>query len=142
MVRNMKVTGRAMAAPVGIGAGTGIAVAVTILGALVVAWMTDGMMLPEDGIGYGAMVTLLLASCLGARVAAGLVKRRRLLVCMATGGVYLLLLLGMTAFFFGGQYQGVAPTARLALGGALAAAMVGNPDGGRGTKKRHKFRTG
>lgn len=142
MVMNRKVTGKAMSLPGGIGTGVGIAVLVSLAGALVTAWLVDGSYLPETGFGYGAMVTLLLASGIGAGTAAGLVKHRRLIVCLVTGGVYILLLIGLTAFCFGGQYQGVVPTLLLVAGGSIAAALLGNVGQGNRTPGRHKFRSG
>lgn len=142
MVMNRKVTGRAMSIPGGVGTGVGIAVAVSLIGALVMAWLVNGMYLPESGFGYGAMVVLLLASLTGAWTAAALVKHQRLIVCLATGGVYLLLLLGLTAFCFGGQYQGVVPTVLLVAGGSGCAALLGNMGQGNRTPRRHKYRYG
>jgi len=140
MVRNQKVSGTAMSVPVGVGVGIGAAILLTILGTLIVAWLINQETMPRTGIGYGAMVTLAISSVAGAWTAATLVKHQRLLVCMATGGVYLLTLLGLTAFCFGGQYQGVIPTALLVLGGSMAAALIGIPGQGNRTSGRHKHR--
>lgn len=142
MVRNKKVTGTAVSVPGGVGAGVGIAVALTVTGAALLAWMVDGTYMPETGFGYGAMIILLLASALGSWAAAALVKHQRLVVCLVTGGIYFLLLLGLTAFCFGGQYQGVVPTALLVGGGSTAAALLGNLGQGNRTPGRHNYRSG
>ena len=142
MVMNRKVTGKAMSAAGGIAVGTGAALLVSLIGAVMMAWLIGGEYLQESAFGYGAMLTLLVASMSGSWITAGLVKHQRLVMCLITGGVYFLLLLGMTAFFFGGQYQGVIPTALLVAGGCTAAALLGNMGQGNRTQGRHKYRTG
>lgn len=142
MTLNRKVSGRAMSAPGGIAAGIGVCVLVTVIGALILAWLMNSTYLPESGAGYGAMLTLLAASLAGSMLAAGLVKRQRLLICMITGGVFLLLLLAMTAFCFGGQYQGIVPTVILISGGSAAASLLGTIGQGNRTPRRHKRRYG
>lgn len=142
MVRNKKVTGTAVSIPGGIGTGVGIAVVLTVIGAALLAWMVDAAYIPETGFGYGAMIILALASILGSWFAAAMVKHQRLAVCLVTGGIYFLLLLGLTAFCFGGQYQGVVPTALLVAGGSTAAALLGNWAQGNRTSRRHKYRSG
>lgn len=142
MVANRKVTGKAMSVPAGVSIGTGICVLITLVGALVMAWLIGGDYLPESGFGYGAMVTLLGASVAGAWTAAMLVKHQRLMVCLLTGGLYFLFLLALTAFCFGGQYQGIVPTALLITGGSIVPALLGTMGQGNRTPARHKYRSG
>ena len=142
MVRNRKPTGTAMSLPAGIGIGVAVAVVLSLTGAALTAWLLDSGSMPQDGIGYGAMMILLLSAAAGSWTAISAVKHNRLAVGMATGGVYLALLLGMTALFFGGAYQGVAPTILLVLAGSMAAALIGNGAGGNRISRRHKTRTG
>lgn len=142
MVMNRKPTGTAMSMPAGIGIGVALAAIMTMAGAAVLAWLVNGSVMPETGFGYGAMAVLLLSSLAGSWLAAILVKHQRLIVCLATGAVYFVLLLGLTAFCFGGQYQGVVPTAVLVTGGSLASAMVGNIGPGNRTPRRHNYRSG
>lgn len=142
MVLNRKPTGTAVSLPAGIGIGVGITVLITVIGAAVLAWLINGGAVPELGFGYGAMAVLLLSSALGSWIAAALVKHQRLVVCLVTGGIYFLLLIGLTAFCFGGQYQGLLPTALLIVGGSTAAALLGNMGQGNRTSGRHKYRSG
>lgn len=142
MVRNRKPTGTAMSLPAGVGVGVAVAVVLSLIGAALAAWLLDSGSMSQDGIGYGAMVILLLSAAAGAWAAISAVKHNRLVVGMATGGVYLVLLLGMTALFFGGQYQGIVPTVLLVLAGSMTAVLVGNGAGGNRISRRHKTRTG
>lgn len=117
-----------MSVPMGLALGGGCSLLITILSAAVLAWMVDKEKLAWENIGYGIMITLLLAAVLGARLAYGRIKRQRLLVCTLTGVVYLGMLLSITALFFGGQYDGALVTAVLILGGSAAVGLI--PTGG------------
>ena len=66
MTVNRKVTGTAVTMPVGIGIGCGISLSFTILGAGLVAKLISMEVLRETAIGYGAMMTVLLATVCGA----------------------------------------------------------------------------
>lgn len=140
MVVNKKVTGKSKPMAVGLTMGTAISLAVTLLGAAVMANLVLSEKLAEEAIGYGAMVILLLASTLGAWISAGLVKRRWMVVCLGAGGCYYLMLLSITALFFGGQYQGMGVTALLVLGGCGAVGLLGLRGDKSGRKKAKKYR--
>jgi len=127
-----------MSLPAGIGLGAAVSVAVTLLGAAVMAYLIAGEKLGQGSVGYGAMLIMTVAAVSGAMSAAGWTKRRRLMVCMCTGGVYLLVLLGCTAMFFGGQYHGVLTGAILILIGSAVAALAGMK-GKNGLKRRRKI---
>lgn len=135
MVANRKPTGRAVSMPAGLSMGALFAVIWTILGAVIVGKLVDSETIPESAIGYGSAVILLTASFGAAMVAFGRIKRQRALVCMAAGGIYFLLLLSVTALFFGGQYTGMGVTALLILAGSGTALLLGLNGGGG---KRHR----
>lgn len=137
MTLNGKVTGRAMTMPAGIAVGCGAAMLVTAAGSALVAKLISDEVLVDTAIGYGAMFIVLLASALGAAVSAAKVKRRRLQVCLLSGIVYYGMLLGMTAMFFGGQYQGMGVTALLVLAGTGTVILLGTRE-----KKTGKYRKG
>lgn len=124
MVVNQKPTGRAMSMPGGLAFGGFCSLVVTLIFAAILAKLIEAETLPETSIGYGVMALLLLASFVGALVSSGRIKRQRLLVCLASGLIYFLLLLSMTALFFGGQYSAVWQTALLVLCGSMLAAMM------------------
>ena len=137
MTLNGKVTGRAMTMPAGIAVGCGGAALVTAAGSALVAKLISDEVLVDTAIGYGAMLIVLLASALGAAVSAAKVKRRRLQVCLLSGLVYYGMLLGMTALFFGGQYQGMGVTALLVLAGTGTVILLGTRE-----KKTGKYGKG
>lgn len=130
----MKKRNGTLSMPGGLAWGGGMSLGVTLLGAGALTWLVDREILPMEKIGYGILVLLLLASNLGAVTALGKLHRRRLLVCLASGGVYFGLLLSITALFFGGQYSGVGTTALLVLAGSATAALLG-PGQGRGGRR-------
>lgn len=125
MLANQKVTGRAASIPIGVGIGVLISLLITILGATVVAWLILTGRIAEGNIGYGSIVILLLSSGIGAYTAWKLIKHQRLLVCMVQSAVYYLVLLGCTALFFGGQYQGMGVTALVVLAGCGSVILLG-----------------
>ena len=124
MIAVKKPTGRAMSIPAGLAVGAAISGLITLLGCLILTWMVLKGSMVFEFIGYGIMILLLLGAFLGAAVAQGRVKHRRSMVCMLSGLVYFLILLAITALFFGGQYSGIGVTALLILAGAGTAALI------------------
>jgi len=92
--------------------------------------------LRQDQIGYAVMVLLITASSLGAAIAQGKVKHQRVLVCMLSGLIYYVILICITALFFGGQYTGFGVTGLLILGGAGTTALLSGRRKGRGGKRK------
>ena len=81
-----------------------------------------------------AVVTVFLASASGAFVTAQFVGKQRLIMCILSGGCGYVILVGITALAFGGQYAGLGVTALMAvLGSMLVAAMGVLPE--KGSKK-------
>ena len=137
----IKGNGRAVTIPAGVALGAGVSLAVTLLGAAVTAWLVlEGAFAPE-WIGYCAMVILLAGAVSGAGVAVSKTKRLPGQMALASGGVYYLCLLGITALFFGGQYRGVGATALMVFCGSALVIMLA--PGGRnraGCRRRKKLR--
>lgn len=126
----------------GLAIGTIVSLAITILGAALMANLMLSEKLMVESIGYGAVIVILLSSSIGAWLAIGMTKRRKMVVCAGVGGLYYLCLLAITALFFGGQYQGMGVTALLVLGGSLAVGLLslsGNRTRGKKGKK-YRFR--
>ena len=142
MVANRKVTGRASSIPAGLGIGTAVALGITILGSIITAMLVNNQTIGEESIGYCAMGISLLSSGVGAYTAQAAVKRQRLIMCAAAAGCYYISLLGMTALFFGGQYQGMGVTALVILCGAALVVLLGAKGGGAHNKKLKKYRYG
>ena len=124
MITKQRATGRALSIPAGIGLGVLAGVGVTLVGAGFLAWLMAQERLQSEGVGYAIIVVLLVASSLGALVAAGKIKRLRVQMCLLSGAVYYLVLLMITALFFGGKYQGMGVTAMVVLIGCGAASLT------------------
>lgn len=138
MVANRKPTGRAVSMPVGLGLGAVFSLVWTLLGCILVGKLIHAEIMPENAIGYGAGGILLTGSFLSSLLAYHKIKRQRAMVCMIAGGIYFLCLLGITALFFGGQYQAVGVSAGLILSGSGAAVLLGLNHGGR--KQQHRYK--
>lgn len=139
MVTNRKVTGKALSMPLGLSVGLAVCIVLTLAAAALCSNLILTEKIGEGAIGYCAIVTLLLSSAVGAWLAAVLVKRRWMIVCMGVGCAYFLTLLATTALFFGGQYQGIAVTALVIFGGCGAIGLLGLKAGGEGKKRRKKY---
>lgn len=139
MVANRKPTGRAVSIPAGLTLGCISALLWTMAGVMLIAKLIDSEVIQETAIGYGASAILITASLLSSVLAFHKIKRQRVLICMAAGGTYFLSLLGITALFFGGQYQAVGVTAALVLAGSGTAVLLGvAPRGGKGHRRYKK----
>lgn len=135
MVTNRKPSGRAATIPIGLLTGGIVALISTLALTALLAKLMEGEILPEENIGYGVMIMLLVSAFLGSATACIRVKRQFLMTAALSGVVYILLLLSITALFFGGQYSGVGVTVLLVCCGSLLAAMVFSR-GGKGRKTR------
>ena len=142
MVTGKKVYGRAVSMPVGIGIGTAVSLVILIAGVAVLAALLDRETMDMQGLGYGIMGVLLLASFLGASLAANLVKRRRLVVCMIQAVCFYGMLLLINGLLFGGAVTGAVVTAVLILGGAGSGALLWNGGEGKRRSAIRKRRTG
>jgi putative membrane protein (TIGR04086 family) len=125
MAVKRKLSGKGVSIPTGIVIGVVTAVAVMLIGALVMAAMVINETMPIDGIGVGAMCVIALASALGAWLAGGLTKQKKLLVCGLTALGFYLVLLSITAVFFDGVYSAMGISALMVLLGAGATLIPG-----------------
>lgn len=139
MVTNRKVSGRASTTAVGLALGAGASMTLTLVGCAGVAWLVARETIQEGAMGYGIMVVLVAAAMVGALITSGRVKRQRLIMCLASGGIYFLILIAMTALFFGGQYGALGSTALCIACGSGGAAFL-KRDSEKGVKrKRRKY---
>ena len=138
MPANHKMNGRATSIPVGLAYGLGISVAFTLLVITISAYMISEELLTQAHIGYCAIVALLVASYLGAKTASGKIKRHRLQMCLLSGGIYFLTLVGITAVFLKGEYSGVGVTLFVVLSGAILGAITGETGKKTGKQKMPK----
>lgn len=118
-------TGRSSGVSVGILIGVLVCVGVTLIASVILAWLIAAEKMDESAVGYGAMIALLLSAILGSWTASAKIGRLRTQVCLITGGIYYLVLLSITALFFGGQYQGMGVAAILVIAGSGVTALLG-----------------
>lgn len=131
-----KTKGKAFSVPAGLGLGAAISVGLTIVLAWVLAKLILSETILEGHIGYGVMILLLISSFCGAFTAQSKIKRQRLVMCILSGILYLVILLAITALFFGGQYDAVGVTTLLVLGGSVTAGLIGKREKKAGKGRR------
>lgn len=136
MKQTRKRNGRAMGMGQGLLLGLAISLGITLSGAAILASLVDREVMPWEKIGYGVLVTVMVASAAGAMISSGKIKRQRLLVCASSGLVYWLSLLAVTAILFGGQYEGVGVTAGLIIAGCGVSCLAGGRNRGGKRLKR------
>ncbi len=135
-----KVTGKAFSMPLGLLTGSCVSMGITLSASALLAKLIDTEVMEWDNVGYGIMIMILLASFLGAFISYRKIRRQRMLVCGASGAVYLGILLSITAVFFGGQYEAVGVTAALVLAGSLTAGLLDMYAEGKGKRRKVKIR--
>lgn len=140
MVTNKKVMGKAGSVPKGLAIGTVAALLITILFAVGMTQLILAEKISEMAMGYGAMIVMPLASAVSALIATGVIKRRRMQICLLAGLAYFIVLGIINVVFFGGQFSGVAVSVLLILLGAFAVGLLGaRGEKGRG-KRRKNYR--
>ena len=139
MLTNQKPTGMSSGMPGGLALGVLAAMVLTVLLGCLLAVLIAKEVLPEENVGYGVMAVLFVSSAVGSTVAYKRIRHRRLMVFVLSGICYLVTLTGLTALFFGGQYEGIFPTAMLIIGGT-GVAFLRSASMGRGGKPRKKSR--
>ena len=129
-----RFTGRATSIPGGLAIGAAVSMLVTVLVAAIGAHLVMSGIIPQEQIGYCSICALVSAGIVGALTASTKVKRKRLMICMLNGLIYYLILLSLTALFFGGQYDGMGVTFAVIALASLAAALIGSRQGGNNNR--------
>jgi len=124
--------------PSGLALGAAVSMAATIAISFIGAQLIMNEVIAQEQIGYCSLAALLTGTILGAVTSARKVKHRKLVVCLLSGGVYLLILLATTALIFGGQYEGLATTCLTVMIGSVAALLIQNRDGKQKNRRRRK----
>ena len=140
MFTNKKRSGTALSIPAGLGVGLLVGLTVTIAGAALTAWLIATEKIGEGSASYAAMLILALASAVDALSAVYLIQKQRLQVSMLSGVCYYLTLLGMTALFFGGQYQGMVVPAIIVLGVCAVIAFLPTKNSPVRVKRKRVYR--
>ena len=126
-----------MKIPKGIGLGVAVSFVSTIIMAAIGALLLSTEKLGEGQESLITVISMLLASALGAITAIGITAAKRLPVCLATGAGYFLTLLAITALFFGGMYSGVGESGLVIMAGVLSVALL-SLNSKKSNKKRRK----
>ena len=124
MMRNHKVTGRALSMPAGFAIATSISLGVMLMLSAFLAKLISSEKLEWEKVGYGIAIMLLVTSMIGTKTACSIIKRRRLLTCALAGILYWVTLLIISALFFGGQFSGIGTTGILILCGSAVICML------------------
>ena len=139
MTVNHKPAGTAKSIPVGLAYGWLAETICMLLCCVVLSVLVLGGKLKWEMSDYGIMVMLLLCSYIGASVSSDLVQHRKLMICLLSGGLYILTVIGIMTLFFGAQYSAVGTSSLLILGGSLVSALVHSAEKkkrGGGRRKR------
>lgn len=137
MVTNRKVTGKAGSIPKGVAIGTAVALLLTLLVAFGMTQLVLTEKMSENGIGYGAMITLPFVSGISSWIAVGIIRRRRMQVCLLSAASYFIVLCAINILFFGGQFGGLWLSMLLIFAGAFGVGVLGLR-GDKGGRKKHK----
>ena len=121
--RSVKESGGSI--PKVIGISLIVSVITSVLGVFVAAYLINKEIVVQENAGVAVMLVLLLSSAAGAITAINIAKRKRLQMSLLSGASYYLLLLSMTALFFGGEYNGVITTGTTIMAGCGIVA-IGN----------------
>ncbi len=124
MVTKRKVSGTTSGIPTGILYGVLLSIAITFAGIAILAYLVSEEMMAQENIGACAVITIMVSAAAGAILTAAKVKRMRVQMCLASSAGYFVVLLAITAVFFGGQYSGVGITGATMLVGIVCAVLI------------------
>lgn len=123
--------------PAGILAGIAIALVLALLGAALLAYLILSEKLSYSAMGYGSKLILALAALIGCRAAGAMSEGKGAVVSAVTALGFLLLLIGIHALFFEGQFAEIPSTAvAIGTGGGIASipGLKGKKSGGKRRK--------
>ena len=133
-----KATGRASSIPAGLAAGAAVSILVTAVICLLGGWMIGSEIISQEQIGYCAIAALLVSAIMGSNTAWKKIRRKRLIVSLASGGIYYLILVAITIALFDGGFQGLGVTLVVILVGTVLPILIRKGEGKSKTGKRRK----
>ena len=134
-MKRKKVSGNGMVKNAVTGVAAGLAV--TVLGALIGAYLIHKEVVGVGAVGYIAAVAVLAAAFLTAAIGGkGMAGKERLLSGSIAGSGLLAALLMCNIVFFGGRFSGVPATALLILACCVCAFLL---FGKKGNRKKFKI---
>ena len=131
------------ALPMEVGAvmtGICVSLVINIIMSALFAWLISAEYVQENWVGYGAMLTLMLSSDLGALMGVMKAKSKWLLIASLTAAGYYLSLLVMNILFFDGRLQGVWETALVVMAGAGFVILAGLKEGKTRRTRLRKYK--
>ena len=124
----MKIrTGKAASIPAGLGISLSVNMMLTAIMIAILTVLLSKNTIAWENTGYWIMGTLLLSSFLGGKAAIAAIKTQRYLISLMSGLLYWMMLICITALFFGGQYSSVLETGALILAGSVTSALLHYP---------------
>lgn len=111
--------------PVGLALGWLASIGVTLTVAVAAAGLIAKERAGESAASTAAVSAVLLSSFVGAMVASGWIGSRRLVVCLASGGLYFVTLICGHALLFQGKYVGLPGSVLTILGCCLVVGLLG-----------------
>ena len=114
----------AVSIPAAVTIGTVTSLAVMLVGAVAVSLLIANETINSDSVGYGILVVTLISSMVGNALSLLLAQKKLLVVSLCTSGAFGIVLLSITALFFGGQYSGVPVTFLVIFGGGAGTILM------------------
>ena len=129
-------TGKAVSVPTGLFFSLLVNIFLTITVIAVIAILLLHNRITWNDTGYWIMAMLLVSSFAGSKIAIETIKTQRYLVSLMAGVLYWMMLLCITALFFGGNYCSIFETGALIISGSVTAALLQLPQKRRTYIKR------
>lgn len=108
----------------GIGIGIGVSITMTVLGALVLAWLLSSGRTEEEQVGYATAVIWILSAMAGTLTAGAIAGERLLVVSLITGIGYFVVMILANLGFYGGEMEGILPALGTILGAGGASCLI------------------
>ena len=125
--------------PGGLALGLLVSMLVTLAGTGMMALLVTKGTAGEGSSAFFAASIQLLSAAIGAFTTAQCVKKMRLQVCLLSGGIYYLALLGITALCFDGEYASMGLPALMVLIGSGVVAFAPTTKLSVRRKQRRKY---
>ena len=136
MIKSTK--SKRLSLPVGIAIGVATSILISVAGAMLLTGIVNSEQIQLEGLNVAIAAIHLIASFLGAWFAYLLTKQMRLIVSSITAGGYMLVLCGITALIFDGQYQGFWITLLMTGIGTVISILPGIK-GRKGNIRKNKI---
>ena len=124
--------------PLSVLIGIGFATVLTLVGASLGAILLASERVDGESIRAIAIITVVISTAGGSWIATGIAKQHKPQICLITGTGYFLVLLAMTALFFGGAYEKIHIMLVAQLSASCLIGFTGIKSKNRTSKIRFK----